>query len=90
MKCKKAFELIQNCEESAEIDMTLGQAIKDVWADEAVQRVRASLRSCVAAKAFCWGCLADIRIIGDGFSFLNSHRAVLASHDNVVRCHSPL
>lgn len=79
MACKKSFEMVQNCEENAEIGMTLGQAIKDVWADEAMQRVRASVLSCVAAKTFSWACLADVGIIGDEFSILNSHRALLAS-----------
>lgn len=37
--CKEALEMLSTCEDSAAIDMTLGQAIKDVWADEAMKRV---------------------------------------------------
>ena len=33
--------MVRDCDEGAVIDMTLGQAIKDVWEDEAMQRVRA-------------------------------------------------
>ncbi|CAN0470988.1 unnamed protein product [Ascophyllum nodosum] len=39
VKCKEAFEMVRDCDEGAVIDMTLGQAIKDVWEDEAMQRV---------------------------------------------------
>lgn len=52
MACKEAFEMVQNCEENAKIDMILGQAIKDVWADAAMQRVCASMRSYVAAITY--------------------------------------
>lgn len=31
--------MVNNCEDSAAIDLVLGQAIKDVWADAAMQRV---------------------------------------------------
>lgn len=39
MKCKESFEMAKNCEDNAQIDMTLGKALKEVWADEAIQRV---------------------------------------------------
>lgn len=37
--CKGAFEMVNTCEDTAPIDMVLGQAMKDLWADAALQRI---------------------------------------------------
>lgn len=41
--CKGAFEMVNTCEDTAPIDMVLGQAMKDLWADAALQRVSSVL-----------------------------------------------
>lgn len=37
--CPESFKMVVECEDSAAIDMELGQAIQDVWADPAMTRV---------------------------------------------------
>ncbi|CAN0220587.1 unnamed protein product [Scytosiphon promiscuus] len=37
--CTDSFKMVVDCEDSAAIDMELGQAIQDVWADPAMMRV---------------------------------------------------
>lgn len=39
MECPESFKMVVECEDSAAIDMELGQAIQDVWADPAMIRV---------------------------------------------------